>query len=68
MLTILLNACNGKVVINDITIREDADGIPVMEEKGEVTYLDEVDADTLNALIIAWRTEHPQEFNNILNA
>ena len=68
MLSILLNACNDRLVINDIIIKEDPNGIPVMEKNGEVKYLDEIDADTLNSLIIAWRTEHPQEFNNILNA
>ena len=68
MLSILLNACDGKLVINNIIIKEDSDGIPVMEENGEVKYLDEVDADTLNSLIIVWGTEHRQEFNNILNA
>ena len=68
MLSILLNECDGRLVINDVVIKEDADGIPVMEEEGEVTYLDEVDANTLNSLIIAWRTEHSQEFNNIINA
>ena len=67
MPTILLTACEGRLVTDKGIIRNDAHGIPVMEKDGAVTYLDEMEADVLNALIIAWRTEHPQEFNNILN-
>ena len=67
MLSILLNACDGRLVINDMIVRNDDDGIPVLVEGGEVKYLDEIDTDTLNSIIIAWRTENPQEFTRIIN-